>query len=141
MLRHAEDQVVLFEAGDGLADGAGAEAGVFLDLGDGVWEGFLVSSAALRLVAAQDQQDFEFGAVEVGKMIEDGDRNPYNTELGADWGICMRAVHTDLSALQAWHCKCRIRNESCGLHVQTRAHLLGSLTLKGFDILCQVSNS
>ena len=64
------------EAGDRLADGAGAEAGVFLDLGDGVGEGFLVPSAALRLVAAQDQQHFEFGAVEVGKMIEDCERNP-----------------------------------------------------------------
>ena len=43
------------EAGDGLADGAGAEAGVFLNLGDGVGEGFLVPSAALGLVVAQHQ--------------------------------------------------------------------------------------
>ena len=59
-----------------MADGAGAEAGVFLDLGDSVWERFLLPSAALGLVAAQDQQHFEFGAVEVGKMIEDCERNP-----------------------------------------------------------------
>jgi hypothetical protein len=76
VFRHAQDQVVFVEAGDGLADGAGTEAGVFHDLGDGVGEGFLVSSAAPGLAAAQDQQDFEFGAVEVGKMIEDRDRNP-----------------------------------------------------------------
>ena len=76
MLLHAQDQVVFVEAGDGLADGAGREAGVFHDLGDGVGEGFLVPSATLTLVAAQDQQDFEFGAVEVGKMIEDCEWNP-----------------------------------------------------------------
>ena len=81
MLLHAEDQVVFVEAGNGLADGAGAEAGVFHDLGDGIWEGFLVSSAAPRLVAAQDQQDFEFGAVDVGKMIEDCQRNPQTPHL------------------------------------------------------------
>jgi hypothetical protein len=67
--------VVFVEAGDGLADGAGAEAGVFHDLGDGVGEGLLVSSAAPGLAAAQDQQDFEFGTVEVGKMIEDCERD------------------------------------------------------------------
>ena len=32
--------------------------------------------AAPVLVAAQDQQHLEFGAVEVGKMIEDCQRNP-----------------------------------------------------------------
>ena len=62
MLLRAQDQVLFLEAGDGLADGAGAEAGVFHDLGDGVWEGFLVPSAAPGLVPAKDQQDFEFGA-------------------------------------------------------------------------------
>jgi len=68
--------MVLFKTGNGLADGAGAKAGVSHDLGDGVGEGFLVSSAAPGLVVAQHQQDFEFGAVEVGKMIEDCERNP-----------------------------------------------------------------
>ena len=75
MFRHAQDQVEFVEAGDGLADGAGAEAGVFHDLGDGVGEGFPISSAAPGLAAAQHQQHFEFGAVEVGKMIEDGQRD------------------------------------------------------------------
>ena len=76
MLRHAQDQVVFVEAGNGLADDAGAEAGVFHDLGDGIWEGFTISSAAPGLVAAQHQQHFEFGTVEVGKMIEDCQRDP-----------------------------------------------------------------
>jgi hypothetical protein len=76
VLRHAQDQVEFVEAGDCLADGAGAEAGVFLDLGDSVWERFLVPSAAPGLVAAQDQQHFEFGAVKLGKMIEDCQRDP-----------------------------------------------------------------
>jgi hypothetical protein len=35
-------------------------------------------------VAAQDQQDFEFGAVEVGKMIENGGRHPQTPDLA--WG-------------------------------------------------------
>ena len=82
MLRHAQDQVVFVEAGDGLADGAGAEAGVFHDFGDGVGEGFLVPSAAPRLLAAQDEQDFEFGSVEVGKMIENCQRDPDTAGLG-----------------------------------------------------------
>jgi hypothetical protein len=47
--RSTQDQVEFVEAGDGLADGAGAEAGVFHDLADGVWEGLLCPSAALRL--------------------------------------------------------------------------------------------
>jgi len=76
VFRHAQDQVVFVEAGDGVADGAGAEAGVFHDLGDGIWEGFLVSSAAPGLVEAQDEQHFEFGSVEVGKMIEDRKWDP-----------------------------------------------------------------
>ena len=67
VLLHAEDQVVLFKSGDGMAGGAGAEAGVFHDLGDGVEEKFLVSSAAPGLVAAQDQQHLELGTVEVGR--------------------------------------------------------------------------
>ena len=54
----------------------GQRPGVFHDLGDGVGEGFLLSSAAPRLVAAQDQQHLEFGAVEVGKMIEDSEWDP-----------------------------------------------------------------
>jgi hypothetical protein len=62
--------VVFLEAGNGLADGAGAETGVFLDLRDGVWERLLCPSATPGLMAAQDQQDFEFGSVEVGKMIQ-----------------------------------------------------------------------
>jgi len=82
VFRHAQDQVEFVEAGDGLADGAGAEAGVFHDLGDGVGEGFLVPSAAPGLVVAQDQQNFEFGAVEVGKMIEDCQRDPQTARLG-----------------------------------------------------------
>jgi hypothetical protein len=75
VLLHAQDQVVFVEAGDGLADGAGAEAGVFLDLGDGVGEGFLVPSAVPDLVAAQNQQNFEFGTVEVWEMIENCERD------------------------------------------------------------------
>ena len=98
VFRHAQDQVVFVEAGDGLADGAGAEAGVFHDLGDGVGEGSLVPSAAPALVAAQHQQDFEFGAVEVGKMIENGERHPQTPDLawgGPDCGIGIR-VHDDI---------------------------------------------
>jgi hypothetical protein len=68
------------------------------DLGDGVGEGLLVSSAAPALVAAQDQQDFEFGTVEVGKMIENGEWNPQTLDLawgGPDRGIGIR-VHDDI---------------------------------------------
>ena len=76
MLRYAQDQVVFVKAGNGLTDGAGAEPGVFHDLGDGVREGFLVSSAALALVVAQDQQHLELGTVKVAKMLEDRKWNP-----------------------------------------------------------------
>jgi hypothetical protein len=98
-LLQAQDQVEFVEAGDGLADGAGTEAGVFLDLGDGIREGFLVPSAAPGLVPAQDQQDFEFGAMEAGKMLEDCERHPDTAGLGRggspDRGIGIR-VHDDI---------------------------------------------
>ena len=73
----------------------GAEAGVFHDLGDGVGEGLLVPCAAARLMAAQDQQHFEFGAVKLGKMIEDGEWHPDTARPwrgGPDRGIGIR-VH------------------------------------------------
>ena len=92
------------EAGDGHADGAGAEADVFCDLGDGVWEGLLVSSAVPGLAAAQDQQDFEFGAVELWEMIQDCERNPDTAGLGCggpDRGIGVRMLHKGLSAVLA----------------------------------------
>lgn len=74
--------MVLLEALDGLADCPGAEAGVVHDLGDGVGEGFLVPSAASGLMAAKDEQHLEFGAAEVGKMLDDSERDPHTARPG-----------------------------------------------------------
>jgi len=92
------DQAALLEAGDGLADGSGAEARVVLDLGDGIGERFLVAGASLALVAAQHQQDFELGAVEVANVTDDRGRDLYIARLGRggpERGIGMR-MHKDL---------------------------------------------